>query len=298
LTDRVAYNAAGLLDTVSQEHDGSVDANTLSTQYEYSDAAHGYRLTAVEYPNGRVVFYDYGTAGSADDCLNRLAAIIDDSNNNGQFGAGDQVLASYQYLGLDRIVVEDYEEAGVKLDLWGGTSGTYSGLDRFNRVIDQLWTDYAANPDTAIDEYRYEYDAAGNVTSKTNVLDQALTELYSYDDADRLKTVKNGDNTITKESWTLDGTGNMGDANAGNEITASGYVYDRAGNMVADGTKIYEYDAWNRLVAVSADDEGARAIRWPPIAMTASAAASSASPTPIPTARSTPPRITTIRTSR
>jgi hypothetical protein len=71
-----------------------------------------------------------------------------------------------------------------------------------------------------------------------------------------LTAVVDGDGTVTKESWTLDGTGNMGDANDANEITTSGYVYDRAGNMVADGTKIYQYDAWNRLVAVSADDEG------------------------------------------
>jgi RHS repeat-associated protein len=82
-----------------------------------------------------------------------------------------------------------------------------------------------------------------------------MTELYSYDDDNRLTEVTDSSEN-TKESWTLDGTGNMGDANAANELTASGYVYDRAGNMVADGTKIYEYDAWNRLVVVSADDEG------------------------------------------
>jgi hypothetical protein len=40
--------------------------------------------------------------------------------------------------------------------------------------------------------------------------------------------------------WTLDGMGDMGDANEVNEITTSRYVYDRAGNMVADGTRIYE----------------------------------------------------------
>jgi RHS repeat-associated protein len=40
----------------------------------------------------------------------------------------------------------------------------------------------------------------------------------------------------------------MGDANAANELT--GNQYDKAGNLTADGTHTYKYDAWNRLVEV------------------------------------------------
>jgi hypothetical protein len=83
-----------------QEHNGAVDSSTLYVQYNYGTAAQGARLTSVRYPNGRLVHYTYGTAGSAADLLNRLDAIQDD-NGSGQPG---NTLASYKYLGTGTIV--------------------------------------------------------------------------------------------------------------------------------------------------------------------------------------------------
>ncbi len=45
------------------------------------------------------------------------------------------MLVQYSYLGLGTIVVEDYPEPQVRLDYYGGSSGTYAGFDRFGRVI-------------------------------------------------------------------------------------------------------------------------------------------------------------------
>jgi YD repeat-containing protein len=58
----------------------------------------------------------------------------------------------------------------------------------------------------------------------------------------------NGNNTVIKESWNLDGLGNFSSANAANELT--GNQYDKAGNLTGDGTHTYKYDVWNRLVEV------------------------------------------------
>ncbi len=117
-----------------QEHEGAKDANTLAVEYEYAPAATALRLASVKYPNGRRTRYDYGTtAGGA---LNRLDAIKDDDAST---------LAAYIWLGLGRMVVEDFVEPDVKLDYFGGTSGSYSGVDRFGRVVDQQWYDYAAS---------------------------------------------------------------------------------------------------------------------------------------------------------
>ena len=69
--------------------------------------------------------------------LSRLDAICDD--DSGSPGNPD-VLAAYTYLGLGTIVIEDYQEPDVQLDLFGGTTGTYAGLDRFGRVVDQCGT--------------------------------------------------------------------------------------------------------------------------------------------------------------
>ncbi|MGE0377985.1 MAG: hypothetical protein AB7Q45_21445 [Planctomycetaceae bacterium] len=47
------------------------------------------------------------------------------------------------------------------LDLYGGTSGTYAGLDRFGRTIDHRWYDYTSGTvDRA--RYYYGYDYASN----------------------------------------------------------------------------------------------------------------------------------------
>ena len=75
--------------------------------------------------------------------------------------------------------------------------------------------------------------------------------------------------SIIRVAWTLDGLGNWSafddngssetrDVNAANEIqTVNGdstVTYDLAGNMTSDGTLDYQYDAWNRLVKVTAPE--------------------------------------------
>jgi len=39
-------------------------------------------------------------------------------------------LVKYKYLGLSTVVEVDYPTPQVKLDLYGGTLGTYTGLDQ------------------------------------------------------------------------------------------------------------------------------------------------------------------------
>jgi len=268
------YNGWGRLAREYQEHDGPVDGSTLHVDYTYEsprvsgegdhEPVKYVRLSQVTYPNERDVNYDYGTAGAIDDVMSRLAAVKDDD--------GSTVLASYKYLGAGRVVEEDYEDAEVKLDY---AHDDLAGLDRFGRVVDQLWQDYDA--EEPIDKYTYTYDEAGNRTSKDNELHSAFDEDYTYDDLDRLATTTRADGF--DQSWDLDGLGNWAvfdddgtsqtrEANEANEITdiTGGSIvpdYDAAGNMTSgpkpgDETTRghYVYDAWNRLVAVKADDSG------------------------------------------
>ncbi len=262
-----------------QEHEGAKDANTLYVEYEYAPAATALRLASVKYPNGRRTRYDYGTtAGGA---LNRLDAIKDDDAST---------LAAYTWLGLGRMVVEDFVEPDVKLDYFGGTSGTYAGVDRFGRVVDQKWYDYAAS--AVRDQYTYGYDRAGNRLWRENATASAKDEFYTYDEIHRLVNFDRGTLNATKtavsgtptleQDWTLDPTGNWAgfvEATSGttdlsqsrthnpvNEITDIAEtqgtawltpVHDRAGNMttVPKPSSLVNglactYDAWNRLVAV------------------------------------------------
>ena len=111
------------------------------------------RLTDVIYPNGRDVQYGYGTTGAVDDIMSRLA------DHRRQHGVR---CAAYKYLGARQIVEENYDEASVKLT-YLDSSGNVTGLDRFGRVVDQLWERYGDDP-TVLDEYTYTYDRAGNRT--------------------------------------------------------------------------------------------------------------------------------------
>ena len=76
-------------------------------------------------------------------------------------------LASFKYLGLEQIVEKtDGGDALSYLDSYGNVTG----LDRFGRVVDQVWKDAGNN---ILDKYTYTYDREGNRTSQTNVLDQS-----------------------------------------------------------------------------------------------------------------------------
>lgn len=247
------YNSQGQVYRDYDEQAGPVDANTLYTQYNYGTASHGYRLVSIEYPNGRMVYYEYGNAGSADDRLNRVAYVFDD------IAATGGELAGFQYLGLDTVVVESLLE-GPTLDYVGSA---YSGLDRFGRVVDQLWT----NGFDALDEYHYGYDPFGNVQWKENVVAGQngvnADELYTYDSVGQLTSVRQGkltathdgfesetENTAAHQTWSPDPLGNINGtpANDANEI--AGMTYDRAGNLTFDGARHYVFDAWGRLAEV------------------------------------------------
>ncbi len=136
------------------------------------------------YPNGRTVFYDY--SGNVNDALNRVAAIKD---NNGSHQPG-VTLAAYSYLGLSTIVTEDYQQPGVELSY---AANNFAALDQYGRVVDQAWTTDGQNP-TALDEYTYGYDTAGNRLWRQNAGPGAtgLDQLYSYDGLYQLTDYKQG----------------------------------------------------------------------------------------------------------
>ena len=76
-------------------------------------------------------------------------------------------LATETYLGLSDIVTESYTDpqdpgATPQISLDYTQGGSYAGLDRFGRVLDQLWSQVGqSNP---LDEYQYTYDPVGNQT--------------------------------------------------------------------------------------------------------------------------------------
>jgi hypothetical protein len=220
------------------------------------------------YPNARVLTYDYGAVGGMADAASRIDAIVEQSSS--------LALAKYSYLGQSAIVEVNYTEPDIKytlVDLSGAndpdTGDIYSGLDRFGRVKDLRWRNYATSTDAV--RIKHGYDRAGNRLYREDPVaaanSKAFDELYKYDRLYRLKDMQRGTLNSLKtqvssltfsQCWTLDATGNWpasrqddtGDgtwdlvqsrsANKVNEISGvtnsvgpawASPAYNRAGNM-------------------------------------------------------------------
>jgi len=280
-----AYNDFAQLITEYQSRVGAVNISTTpKVQYAYADgSSNTVRPTSLTYPNGRVITYDYGSAGGTDDEASRVQAIKESSTS----------LAAYEYLGLGIPVEVDYTEPDVRYLLYdsGSSDNIYTGLDRFGRIVDNRWEDYGSSTDAA--RIGYGYDRASNRTYRENTVDttDSFDEFYNYDDLHRLKHTDRGALNAGKtgigtlkfaQCWTLDETGNWKNlrqdddgngiwdlvqqrtSNVVNEITGitettgpiwADPAYDANGNMTtvpqpADPTTTYTavYDAWNRVL--------------------------------------------------
>ncbi len=137
-----------------QSHSGVVGGSTPSVQYTYDLSAtsglldNRARLEKLTYPDGRALFYDYGSSDGIDDLLSRPYRLRETNS-------GGTVLVEYSRTGGGQTVVTDYQQPDLKLDLFQGTSGTYAGLDRFGRTIDHLWDGYNSTSDAVQLKYGY-----------------------------------------------------------------------------------------------------------------------------------------------
>lgn len=233
------------------------------------------RLVSITYPvtsgvTNRTLDYNF-------DAISRLTSI----------GDGTITLEAIDYLGLQTVVNRAHSQSGV--DVTYVTSGStssdsqdqYTGIDRFERIVDQRWT--ASGTDK--DRFKYAYDENGNRRYRTNELDHNFDELYQADGSsngyDKLNqlvefqrgTLTTGTFTISSETrrqvWNGDALGNFETVttdsttdtrthNRQNQLTqtvigstTTTLAYDNAGNMIDDGPNALGYDAWNRLVTVN-----------------------------------------------
>ncbi len=271
-----AYNEYGQPTYNWQSHAGAVNVNTMA-EVEYTCGLAGTVRPAGLIPRNEPAFaFICGAADGMADGLGRVAAIRDDDG-----GSLGDTLAEYAYLGLGRIVLEDYPEPEVRLDYDSGTPGDYAGFDRFGRVIDHRWYAYAASTDR--DRYNYGYDRASNRLYRENTLTTGRDELYGYDQVNRLIGFQRGELNANKdgiigtpageEDWSLDMTGNWPgfvqktsgstDLEQGrthnpvNEITAitaatgtkwADPIHDRAGNMTSIPKPANLADGLNRRI--------------------------------------------------
>ena len=244
------YNDFQQLIADYQEHDGAVNTSTTPVvQYGYANgSSNTIRPTTLMYPNGRVLYYGYGTTGGINDAISRIGSLIDDD--------GTTHLADYSFVGMGLFVVVDYTDPSVKYTLVSltgtndpDTGDIYVGWDRFGRVKDCRWYNYGGSTDVA--RLQYGYDRASDRLWRADLVAQSLgkdfDELYSYDGLHRLKGMQrgllNGSQTaISSETfaqcWSLDPTSNwhgFREAAAGGSWTT---VQSRMANTVNEITDI------------------------------------------------------------
>ena len=218
------------------------------------------------YPNGRVLTSNY--AAGINNTISRLSSFSDSTGT----------LESYTYLGLGTIVNRSLTLAGVdqtKIKLTAeavsDSQDAYTGLDRFGRVINQRWL--KTSNSTNVDRFAYGYDRNSNRTYRENLLSTTNSELYAYDNLDRITSFQRGTLNAAKtgltgaatrsQSWVLDALGNSTSVttnsvvqnrthNRQNELTQVGTTnlsFDNNGDLTTDQNgKTLIYDAWNRVV--------------------------------------------------
>ncbi len=288
--------SGSILNFISETYDGFeqltndhqynyVSYGNISVGYTYNASA-GDRLTAISYPDGETIDYNYNSG--LDSTLSRISSVSDSSGS----------LQSYTYLGLETPVTfsdgngVDLSYLGTEGATTGDAGDQYSGLDRFGRVIEQNWTGpYEEGPDVrpGIDQFQYGYDQDSNVLYDDNVTDTtssatnttlaAESQLYSYDNLNRLSNYSSGTLSISggaasisgtaseTEGWslnalgdwnsnTVNGTATSRTTSAQNQVETVGdatLAYDANGNTTTDQSgQTYTYDAWNRLISVTA----------------------------------------------
>ncbi|MEV6299127.1 polymorphic toxin-type HINT domain-containing protein [Actinoplanes sp. NPDC051861] len=124
--------------------------------------------------------------------------------------------------GVDQSYTYDARSMLKKITYGTGNSRNYTYDDRYRPVADDLKTASG----TSIAKIEYGWNANDDLTSKkTTGFGGAgtVTNTYSYDLADRLTSWNNGTATTV-------------------------YAYDKAGNRLQNGGKLFTYDARNRLL--------------------------------------------------
>jgi hypothetical protein len=193
------FNGLGQLISEAQIHGNS---QMLNSQGQYANHS---RLTSLTYPNGRQVNYQY--ASGLNDATSRLTSLRD----NG----APQPLEGYSYLGLGTAVRRAHPEPGIDLTYIqqpnGSTDGgdPFTGLDRFGRVLDQLWAPSAGG--TPTDRFQYGYDRDSNRLYRNNLVNALFGEVYhasgagfGYDNFNQLTAFSRGTLSASQSGGPLD----------------------------------------------------------------------------------------------
>lgn len=276
---------------------------TTTIQYTYelrNDAAmpRMLRRTRMQYPHGADdLDYLYGSdLTTSDDFIHHALSRVHRIEDN-DFSP-DAVIAEYDYLGGLRLISSTIKPTGpdavpLASRLHGTASGTYDGIDQFDRIARSRWVHTGGGMTTAFEQV-FTLDKVSNVTRIEDSTIPHFDASYGYDGLRRLKDAEGGNWTGSAisparydESWELSQLGNwLGhqldeDADStleldednphsfftatneqedrdtdGDSVSDETMSYDANGNLAGDADYTYTYDLMNRLVKVESTGAG------------------------------------------
>jgi RHS repeat-associated protein len=212
--------------------------------------------TALIYPNGRAIEFGY-------DELARLKSVADRN--------ASQSIAVYDYIGAERVLQRSHPINGTRMTHLSSASTVGIADTGFDGLRRQVQLRHLRADNSLIVGFKHAYDRMNNRLDEVKLHDAFNNEEYDYDSAYRLVSFKRplagtaGGIVPTQSKWKLDGMGNWQEVNGEtrqhssfNEIIkrkknggTTNLLYDHNGNQTDDDIFTYQWDAGNRLRAVT-----------------------------------------------
>jgi RHS repeat-associated protein len=244
--DQVAYDYDGwgnvttftqdvdsLIDGLNSQTGSGRDEFILTNTYElggvnpstgapYGDVPSMNRELTASYA-GRTIANVYN--GAIEDALSRVSDVTV------QIGSGSAVtVATYGYLGAGQLVhtaLGQPDLTNTVVDTSGATP-TYPGLDRFGRIIQNIWTRTTGAGTANVYDLELSYDENSNITwTKDNVIKRTDNNKHYFD---QLYTM-DGLNRVTENGQgEVDSSGSSPVINSGDKRRAETWLYSQTGN--------------------------------------------------------------------
>jgi len=206
-------------------------------------------LGSLTYPSGRQVTYSTNNA-------QRTTQVVDSGNG-------------YQYA-----LLASYAAPGALQGVLYGKTGAFGGVarnDAYNNALESASTQATSSAGTALSlGYGYSLPGGNNgtIASITNNVDTGRSLTFQVDPVIRVTSAASQASTGVDcwgQSFGTDSVSNLtsisvtqcsaGSLNSGvngyNQLTNTGFTYDAAGNMTADGAYTYSFDAENRMTSAN-----------------------------------------------
>ncbi len=275
VTDEVSYTYDGWggVTSYKQDKDSAVGGSGYyEMAYTYAKATTGrntVRRSQMTLPGGKAVDLLYTV--NKDNSCSRVSRL----------STGGVAVVDYAYLGAAHVVRTTYPQPNVASKTFDPVSLDYDGyLDRFNRIVKNVWASTTPNPDINFYDVDISYDRNSNITWVEDNVHVGFDVKYTMDDLDRLIDAEEGTRSsgsiasrTRHQTWTtldhvgnwsrskldLDGDDNWNETdeyddtrtnNAVNELLTRDtdsnasvnytLAYDAAGNLTDDGED-YEY---------------------------------------------------------